>query len=204
MKIKNRVLDKLARIISEISIPPLMAAVVFPILCFYSEPDTTRAIFETFVCWMSSAILPILYIAHLDKKGQVSHRHIPIKEQRTRPYLVGSASYTVGLVILLLLNAPFVVWGLMFCYITNTMMVVVINLRWKISAHATGVTGALAGAHFALGAIVLPFYLVLAPVCWARLRLGAHTPAQLLAGTALGITMTFAQLYLLGTLLGLT
>ena len=200
MKTRLRGLDTPARIISEISIPPIIAAIVFPILYYHTEPDTTQAITGTLVCWISSAILPILYIIRLEKRGQVSHRHIPIQEQRTRPYVVGSVCYSIGLVVLLVLNAPFAIWGLMFCYITNTLVIAVINLRWKISAHATGVTGALAGAHFAIGPIVLPFYLLLVPVCWARLRLKAHTPAQLFVGSVLGAGLTFAQLYLLGTL----
>ena len=197
MESDKRTLHKVAQIISEVSIPPILAAIVFPILYFRFEPEITRAIVGTLVCWISSAVFPIMYIVILEKNSRVSHRHIPIKEQRTRPYLVGTAGYSVGLVILLLLKAPFIVWGLMVCYIINTLVIVVINLYWKVSAHAMGIAGPLAAAHFALGAIVIPFYLLLIPVSWARLELSAHTPAQLLAGSILGVVLTFGQLFLL-------
>jgi len=197
-------LDRLARIISEISIPPFMAAIVFPILYFYAESEVIRAITGTFVCWIYVVILPVLYVVHLEKVKQVSHRHIPIKEQRTRPFLVAVVSYIVGLIILLVLKAPFVVWGLLVCYITNTLVITAINLYWKISAHALGVAGALAGAHYAFGIIVLPLYLIIPIVCWARFRLHAHTLSQLLAGSILGLGLTFVQLFVLAYLFGLS
>ena len=70
-----------------------------------------------------------------------------------------------------------------------------INFFWKISAHATGVSGLLGASlyiAFAFGAYNPPLYVALiiicGLVCSARLQLEAHTPAQLIAGTLLGLT----------------
>lgn len=69
-----------------------------------------------------------------------------------------------------------------------------INFFWKISAHATGISGLLGATlyiGFKCGVFNPPLYVVLiiccGLVCAARLQLDAHTPAQLIAGTALGL-----------------
>lgn len=73
--------------------------------------------------------------------------------------------------------------------------VTIINFFWKISAHATGVSGLLGASlyiAFAYGAYNPALYVALIMICGfvcsSRLQLEAHTPAQLIAGTALGFT----------------
>ena len=62
-----------------------------------------------------------------------------------------------------------------------------INIVWLISIHATGMMATTLLAGFIFGAPIgwaLTPLLVL--VCWARLYLKRHTPAQVVAGLALG------------------
>ncbi|MDR1761600.1 MAG: phosphatase PAP2 family protein [Bacteroidales bacterium] len=76
-----------------------------------------------------------------------------------------------------------------------------ISIFWKISLHAIGVSGFLAlviqlslHAHF-FAFILLPIVLVIAGlVLSSRLYLQAHTPAQVAAGFALGLCVTFCML----------
>ncbi len=72
--------------------------------------------------------------------------------------------------------------------------VTLINFFWKISAHATGVSGLL-GASIYIGlaygvynpALYVTLIMVCGFVCSARLQLEAHTPMQLVAGSILGV-----------------
>ncbi len=82
-------------------------------------------------------------------------------------------------------------------------MVTLITLFWKISAHATGMGGVI-GFMLALNycyAEEMLFYPIVGTVVLAgallsaRLRLNAHTPAQVLAGLLLGFTICFAAVY---------
>jgi membrane-associated phospholipid phosphatase len=63
-----------------------------------------------------------------------------------------------------------------------------INIAWLISIHATGVMAALVIVGLVFGwtasLIVLPFVI---SVCWVRLYLKRHTPAQVAAGLILGV-----------------
>ena len=191
----------LANRISNVFNPPVMAFIAFAAINFYIVNNLFLAIAGTMVCWIFNSIIPGIYVLYLNKTGKISHYHVPIREQRTRPYLMAIASYSIGLILLLLLKAPFQVWGLMFCYITNTIVVLSINIKWKISAHAAGLTGALTGTLFALGPLISIFFVLLIPVCWARYYLSAHTMLQLITGSFLGFTLTFFQLGFLGSLL---
>jgi membrane-associated phospholipid phosphatase len=71
-------------------------------------------------------------------------------------------------------------------------------LKWKISAHLTGIGGLLGGVcSFALYYSTLPLGLVITILTaslilmYARLYLHAHTPLQVVCGLLLGILSTF-------------
>ncbi len=68
-----------------------------------------------------------------------------------------------------------------------------INIFWKISIHCVGVGGATA-LLFPIAGVgkAWPVMLTVLLVGWARLRLGAHTVPQVLAGFTLGAGVSLA------------
>ena len=79
-----------------------------------------------------------------------------------------------------------------------TLLVFCINLFWKISIHCVGVGGA-AVLLFSVAeaGIAWPGVLAVLLVGWARLYLGVHTVAQVLAGFVLGIGVSLAAYWAL-------
>jgi membrane-associated phospholipid phosphatase len=70
--------------------------------------------------------------------------------------------------------------------ITQTAIVVLITLRWKISYHCC--TAALTGVVFWIYAgTPLPLLLGLCLMVWSRLFLRRHTPGEVAAGSLLGL-----------------
>ena len=122
---------------------------------------------------------------------------IPDKDDRTFLLVVVIVSYLAGTIALLDLHAPWLVTALMICYCTNTILVLVINLRWKISIHAMGTAGPMTAVIFAGGLPGLLFAGLLLPVMWSRVHLRRHTLAQVVAGAALGFLLTGVQLFLM-------
>ena len=61
-----------------------------------------------------------------------------------------------------------------------------ITLTWKISFHAAVAAGALGILALAFGQAALLAAPLLGLIGWARVRLGAHTPAQVYAGVLIG------------------
>jgi len=103
-------------------------------------------------------------------------------------------SYLAGSVVLLLVKAPTMITALMLCYAGNSLVMMLITLRWKISIHASGIAGPTIVLMYGLGTWACIFFALLVPVGLSRIRLKAHTPTQLLAGALVTIAATWVQL----------
>jgi membrane-associated phospholipid phosphatase len=62
----------------------------------------------------------------------------------------------------------------------------VITLWWKISVHAAIAAGAATVLLLVFGPALLVVWPLVALIAWSRVQVGDHTPAQTLAGAALG------------------
>ena len=183
-------------------IPPVIAAAVFAVLVAAYEHGP---LFHRIVVWVvataCAGALQMVYVLYLRRMEKVTAYDVPERLQRTKPYLVSALFSLGGLMILLFLNASVFVWGLMWCFLVNTLILNAINLRWKISAHMMGLTGPLVILFPLFGWTLLWVLPVAALLGWARVELRAHTPAQVLAGAAAGILLTLAQAWVIMTVL---
>lgn len=181
--------------------PTTFAAAAFLLLA-YLTPQTGDMTVIAAVSILFGAVLPFLYLLMLLRREKVTGLDVPVREQRTVPYLVTVVIYSAGVVALFILGASVMVYALMLCYATNTLVVSLINTRWKISAHAVGASGPLTALAVTFGWRVLPFFLIVPVVAWARVELKAHTRAQVIAGGLLGIVLTVFQVQALYKIAG--
>jgi membrane-associated phospholipid phosphatase len=110
------------------------------------------------------------------------------------PFLWTTFFYLLGCLSLILISAPAAVTALMACYFVNGLVLMVITLKWKISIHASGVTGPVTALIFLLGGVMMPLLLVVIPVAWARVELKAHTVMQVAVGAVLSSVLTWFQM----------
>lgn len=199
LKVKNS--KKIARIISDLFVPPVFTLVSFIILGFKYESD----FFYKSVVIGSGAILgfilPILFFLYLRKKGKVINNDATIKEERNFPYFVGVLFCLTGFTVLYLLGSNEFAVSLWMVYAVNTLLLIAVNKFWKISAHAIGAStflGLMAFLYGSAGFYFLPLILLIGA---ARLVLKVHTSLQVIAGTFFGFLLTYYQLYLLTGLL---
>lgn len=188
--------ETLARLLSGLLNPISTSPLVF--WAFVSRapgPAGSRTLW-LLLAFVFSTALPLAYLWVLRRRGAVPALFIPDRGQRTRPLLAGAGSYLLGVVALSLAGAPGLLVALMGCYAVSTAAAAVINLRWKISLHAVGAWGVFVALCHALGYRALYISPLALGVVWARFRLGAHTPAQLVGGGVLGAFMTFIILKL--------
>ncbi|MCL4538637.1 MAG: PAP2 family protein [Bacteroidetes bacterium] len=193
--------QRAALTISYILMPTTFAVVAFPLLVFLTPQNSDRAVIVV-VSVLFGAVLPFLYLLLLLHRQRVTRLDVPVREQRTIPYLVTVVIYFAGSVLLYVLGASVIVSALMLCYATNTLVISAINTRWKISAHAMGASGPLTALAVTFGWLVLPFFLIVPIVAWARVELKAHTRAQVVAGAFLGIILTAVQVQALYKIAG--
>ena len=155
------------------------------------------AVISTFIL---TCVLPITAIWMLIRRGVVTDLQIEDAGERTMPYIYtifgfGCWSY----LMISILHTPACI---AFTTIGGTVaigLIAIINRWWKISAHLTGLGGLVGGVmSYYMGHGMMPSWGLIAclsllslALMYARVGLGAHTPAQVSAGWLLGITATF-------------
>ena len=149
--------------------------------------------------FLFTALLPAMPILLMLKNGQIKDLYISKKEQRTFPYMFSIIAYVFWTIFLWrILHLPhfFVAMGI--GSILSIIIITIVNLKWKISAHLSGV-GGLTGGVFAYSFImgVNPVFSMIAMLfisaltAFSRIELKAHTPGQTLAGFTVGFLTVF-------------
>ena len=147
-----------------------------------------------------TAILPVVPILFMMRKGEVSDMFISKREQRTMPYLFSCMSYLFWCLFLwrTMQFPPFIV-AIGAATTLSIFLIVFINLKWKISAHMSGV-GGLVGAIYGISyrMAMNPLWMLVivitisALVAISRIELKAHTMGQVFAGFMLNFTLVLA------------
>jgi membrane-associated phospholipid phosphatase len=137
------------------------------------------------------------------KYGIVEDYNLINRRDRLIPNLTTTCTYLLTYVLFKYVNHLSGIIVLPILYISISLIIfTVISFFWKISAHATGATGALgfwATAHYFIPQQnwlypLLAFTVLVGALLSARLYLGRHTAAQVWAGFALGFTVACAGL----------
>ncbi len=159
------------------------------------------AILGTF---LFTGLLPAIPILMMLKRGQIKDLFISKREERTMPYLFSLLSYVFWIVFLMrVLNLDFSIVILAIGTLFSLLIIVFINFKWKISAHAAGMggfVGSIFGLSWSVHIFPLPLItvslLLSGLVAISRLYLKAHTLGQIIAGFCLGFVGVFGSAYI--------
>jgi len=159
--------------------------------------DTKRLIIILSVV-LFTMIIPAITTFILIKSGTVSDLYIKDRKERTWPYIITFVSYLVCIRFFIWIGIG--KWVVLIASGTTLtlMLIAIINLWWKISAHMSGM-GGLCGSIFAAAFIFhsnpiwlfTSIILLSGVVAWSRLELKAHTLGQVSAGFLVGLLGTF-------------
>ncbi len=148
--------------------------------------------------WGTTFVLPAVGTYALVRAGRASSLHLPDHRERSGPLLLALAGFS-GAAALLASVEPLLALAL-WAQAVAVALTWAITRHWLISAHSVAMGGSV-GLILALGRLLpssspLPLAAVLATalvvaggVGAARLALKAHTPAQVGAGLALGLSV---------------
>ncbi len=188
---------KHARIISTLFVPPSFAIIIFTIFAFQLESDPSKRVATILTAMVFGFIAPIVLFLILRKKGKLADQDASIKEERTIPFLIAIVFYFIGFMLMIKYELNIISIAFWFCYISNTIITIIINKFWKISAHAMGAAGPFAAVTFAFGSIGLVILPIIILVGWARIELKCHTLLQVVAGVLLAFISVYLQMYLI-------
>jgi membrane-associated phospholipid phosphatase len=189
--------DRLARIISTLFVPPSFTIIVFTIFAIFLETEPIKIAVTILVAFIFGFTAQIILFLVFRRKGKIVDLDASVKEERTTPFLISAGFYLLGLIILILFKVHIISIAFWFCYISNTLVTILINKHWKISAHAMGAAGPLAAVTFVFGPVALIFALLVSLIGWARIQLKVHNFSQVFAGILLAFISTFLQIFLI-------
>ncbi len=204
---------KIADTISIFTNPPIITIPLFTLICIILACDGvpftsgfsfdwTQFLITELISLIFASVLPLAITLYWAKKLNTD-KDISNREDRFVPLIVGVLSYLIGFVIAWALGVSNFLTVLILCYAVNTLIVLLITYKWKISIHTTGLTGPVAALIMLLGPIGALVGLLYPVLIWSRFTLKKHTMAQAIAGGVFGLVMTVLEAYLYMDLLHL-
>ena len=139
-------------------------------------------------------LIPLVPVPVYIRKGLVDF-YVSDRRQRTRFYLIAIASYSVAVSLLYYFRSA-TLFALVLSYLLITIAAMLINLKWKISAHAAGIAGPVTAIAYVFGPQYLVLHALTITVMWSRVRAKGHSAWQVVAGAAISIAITLAAFYL--------
>ena len=180
---------QVARLVGELLSPPPILAVLALVVALASSPTPATAIIWGGIAAISASVLPYALILRGVRRGRLIDKNISLREQRIRFGLVAITSILLGLVLLAAFGAPAEMVALVASIAVGVACGWVITRWWKISVHAAIAAGAATVLLLVFGPALLAVWPLVALIAWSRVQVGDHTPAQVLAGIALGIVV---------------
>jgi len=170
---------------------------------FYSFPFEAKLAIIAIV-FLNTAFMPSLFFLFLRYRKVISSLKMENKNERIIPFIITAVFYYGTFYILRRFNLPPLVYYLIFGSFCLIIISLIINFWWKISIHTIAI-GGLTGAFIAIGLYLSMNLLLLVALCvfvagcigFARLKLMAHTPAQVYMGFLLGVFFMSSFFYML-------
>lgn len=180
---QNAFLDKAAKIVRAITVPPLMVAILLTVLYltkgefFTNLPELLFSLF--FLAIFPVVAYPLSYgVPRIREKGR--------EGQRKLAFLFNFLGYVGAVLYGLIVKVSYPLQLIYFTYFISVAVLLAFNkiLKIRASGHACSLAGPLILLiHFIGCAVVIPCVLLGVLIVWASLRLKRHTPSELLWGS---------------------
>jgi len=185
-------------------IPLYCTLIFFNSLPFAALYSAMYKIFVIATILVFTCIIPFLYILFKYITGSIPDFYIANREKRTSVYIISLISYVACVFCLVRLRAEPFFLTVFISSVIGFLLIVLINLKWKISVHSCG-AGVFCGAVFAfayyLNAAPLMLFcaviLIAGTITSARLMLKVHTLWQVIAGFFVGLIFSLFPLIIL-------
>ncbi len=192
MKAIDIISKTLSRIFSPLLMPTYGIVISFAAtyMALSSIPLGVK-IMVTAIVFALTGLLPALSIFLLWRAKKIQDPGLNDRRERIVPLAVALVCYIASLFYLFSIHSPWWMWGFMVAAAIAVAVTALVSFKWKISGHATGMGGLCAFVfmlyynHFVVfhsPALMIVTIILAGAVCTARLILGKHTLAQIVAG----------------------
>lgn len=191
-------IKRIANLTSIIFSPFLVGLALILLVSFESTASILDAIKWSLIL-IALSILPIyLVVVYLVRSNKLDGILVSIRQQRSKIYALAAILAGIGCIILFYLKAPLIMLALFVTGFFGTAIFMGINLWWKISLHTAFIAASVTLLVILYGFMAAVAIVLIPLVAWSRLELESHSPAQLVAGALLAISILSAVFYLFG------
>jgi len=191
-------IKRIANLTSIIFSPFLVGLALILLVSFESTASILDAIKWSLIL-IALSILPIyLVVVYLVRSNKLDGILVSIRQQRSKIYALAAILAGIGCIILFYLKAPLIMLALFVTGFFGTAIFMGINLWWKISLHTAFIAASVTLLVILYGFMAAVAIVLIPLVAWSRLELESHSPAQLVAGALLAISILPAVFYFFG------
>ena len=181
---------RIAHYVSNILSPITVSLPFVLLVALYHAQSVSTALLYALLVLFFLSFGPTIYILVGVRIGKFTDADVSMRSQRTGPFLFGIASAALGLVTLFFTHGPKNLQTLLLITIVSGVVMMIVTLWWKISIHASSLAAAATLLTALYGNAILPVFVLLIAVCWARGVLRRHTLGQVGAGSLVSIALT--------------
>ena len=175
-----------ARVLTEALAPAVLVATLLVLVGWHAGVAVGAGRWWGLPAALFCAIIPFAYIVRGVRRGRLTDHHIAIREQRRVPLVFGVLSVLAGLVVMVVFHAPRELTALVVAGAVGLIVCAAVTHWWKLSIHTAVASGTATTLVLVYGWGWVLAGTAVALIGWARVRLRAHTPAQVLVGAAIG------------------
>ncbi len=180
--------------ISDVYSPPVVALPIDALAAWLAGGG--KAWWLAGLHYVLGALVPLLYILWLYRRGRIDDLHLPNRRDRIGPFVLSVAGALASIMVFLNVGAPTILIAIAAGGLLQNSVLMAITTTWQISVHAAAAAAlaTLVGLGFGapLGAL---FGTLLVLVGWARVRLGRHSTLQVVAGAIVGVGAVLGVTY---------
>ena len=207
----DKTLIRMSKVVSAVFTPfsvPFMAFLILFLFSYQRIMPLQYKLIVLGVVYCFTILTPTLTIFLFRKLNGFSSEEMGERKRRYVPFLLTITSYIFCLVMMIRLNLPWYMTGIILAALLMMIVCVVSNLKWKLSEHMAG-AGAVIGGLVAFSALfgynpvwwLCLIILIAGMLGTARIILQHHTLGEVMGGFAVGLLCSLLVLHPLCNLL---
>ena len=192
--------ERTARIISRFISPHYVSGSAMLVMGLADPISWRRGLLWALGIGLIAIAAPLLLFTRELRKGGISDWHVSNRAERLQPVLIVTLIGASGIPLALLLafDGPRPLLIAFLIGIVTIVFSLLVTVRWKISLHVSSVAASTTLVTAIVGIGAASLLLLIPLVAWARVKIGAHTVMQTIAGGLSGSVITLLTLRLCG------
>ncbi|MFC1967900.1 phosphatase PAP2 family protein [Chloroflexota bacterium] len=194
----SEIRKQVANLTSNVLSPSLIGLSLILVVSFEATDSLFDATRWALILTAINVLPAFLFAVYLARHDRLDSVFAIARESRTQLYALGVILSGASCVILLSLKAPLILSASFVATFAVNIIFMCVNLWWKISLHTAFITAAVAILFILYGFVAIASMVLVPLVAWSRVELEHHSPAQVITGGLLTISIVPIVFYLFG------